>query len=208
MAGNNIRCVAKYLYDNGYVNSEEVTVETRSGVHRMKLYIRDGFVSSVSVDMGRAELRADKLPANADEDILIDYPIQVHGKTYRATCVGIGNPHCVVFSKNIDRLDLENLGPKFEYHEMFPERINTEFVRVVNRSTLRMRVWERGNGETLACGTGACAAAIAAVENGFCDKGRDITVKVLGGDLVVNYSDEKVTLTGSAVRVFEGEFEY
>ena len=174
----------------------------------MSLYIRDGLVSSVSVNMGKAELRAEKLPAVADQETLIDYPIQVHSKTYQATCVGIGNPHCVVFSKNIDRLDLENLGPKFEYHEMFPERINTEFVRVVNRSTLRMRVWERGNGETLACGTGACAAVIAAVENGFCDKGRDITVKLLGGDLTVNYSDEQVTLTGSAVKVFEGEFEY
>ena len=110
--------------------------------------------------------------------------------------------------KDIDRLDLETLGPKFEYHEMFPERINTEFVRVVNRSTLRMRVWERGNGETLACGTGACAAVIAACENGFCDKGKDITVKLKGGDLVVNYTDEQVILNGSAVKVFEGEFEY
>lgn len=208
MAGNNIRCVAKYLYDNGYVTGEDVTVETASGVKKMKLYIRDGAVSSVSVEMGKAELRAAELPAICETETMIDVPIQVHEKTYRATCVGIGNPHCVVFSKHIDRLDLTTLGPKFEYHSLFPERINTEFVRVVNRSTLRMRVWERGNGETLACGTGACAAVIAAVENGFCDKGRDVTVKLTGGDLTVNYSDDMVTLTGSAVKVFEGEFEY
>lgn len=208
MAGNNIRCVAKYLYDNGYVNSEDVTVETASGVKKMKLYIRDGAVSSVSVEMGKAELRAAALPAICETETMIDVPIQVHDKTYQATCVGIGNPHCVVFSKHIDRLDLTTLGPKFEYNSLFPERINTEFVRVVNRSTLRMRVWERGNGETLACGTGACAAVIAAVENGFCDKGRDVTVKLAGGDLTVNYSDDMVTLTGSAVKVFEGEFEY
>ncbi len=208
MAGNNIRCVAKYLYDEGIVGDEDITIETASGVHKLHLYIRDGLVNSVSVEMGKAELRAKKLPAKTKEEKLIDSPITVAGETYRATCVGIGNPHCVVFLKDIDRLDLETLGPKFEYHEMFPERINTEFVRVVNRSTLRMRVWERGNGETLACGTGACAAVIAACENGFCDKGKDITVKLKGGDLVVNYTDEQVILNGSAVKVFEGEFEY
>ncbi len=208
MAGNNIRCVAKYLYDQGIVNDEDITVETASGVHKMKLYIRDGLVSSVSVEMGKAELRAKKLPAKCKDERMIDCPITVDGKEYRVTCVGIGNPHCVVFTDNIDLLDLEEIGPKFEYHKLFPERINTEFIRVVNRSTLRMRVWERGNGETLACGTGACAAVIAACENGFCDKGKDVTVKLKGGDLVVNYTDDQVTLTGSAVKVFEGEFEY
>ena len=208
MAGNNIRCVGKYLYDEGIVSDEDITIETASGVHKLHLHIRDGLVNSVSVEMGKAELRANMLPAKADTEKLIDCPITVAGETYRATCVGVGNPHCVVFMKDIDRLDLETLGPKFEYHEMFPERINTEFVRVVNRSTLRMRVWERGNGETLACGTGACAAVIAACENGFCDKGKDITVKLKGGDLVVNYTDEQVILNGSAVKVFEGEFEY
>ena len=208
MAGNNIRCVAKYLYDQGIVNDEDITVETASGVHKMKLYIRDGLVSSVSVEVGKAELRAKKLPAKCKDEKMIDCPINVDGKEYRVTCVGIGNPHCVVFTDNIDLLDLEEIGPKFEYHKLFPERINTEFIRVVNRSTLRMRVWERGNGETLACGTGACAAVIAACENGFCDKGKDVTVKLKGGDLVVNYTDDQVTLTGSAVKVFEGEFEY
>ncbi len=208
MAGNNIRCVAKYLYDNGLVNSEDITIETVSGVHSLKLYIRDGLVNSVSVAMGKAELKAANLPAISDTETMIDVPIKVDGMEYRATCVGIGNPHCVLFMEDIDRLDLEKLGPKFEYHRLFPERINTEFVRIVNRHTLRMRVWERGNGETLACGTGACAAVIAAVENGFCDKGTDVTVKLKGGDLTVNYTDDQVTLTGNVVKVFDGEFEF
>ncbi len=208
MAGNNIRCVAKYLYDNGFIDREDITIETASGVHELRLFIRDGLVSSVSVSMGKAELKASELPAVSDTEKMIDYPITVDGRKYNATCVGVGNPHCVVFMDDIDRLDLEKLGPKFEYHKMFPERINTEFVRVVNRHTLRMRVWERGNGETLACGTGACAAVIAACENGFCDKGADVTVKLKGGDLTVSYTDEQVTLTGSAVKVFDGTFEY
>lgn len=208
MAGNNIRCVGKYLYDKGYVRSEYITIETVSGVHSLRLYLRDGKVSSVSVDMGKADLRAASLPAAVETEKMIDYPITVGGKEYRATCMSVGNPHCVVFSDGIDGLDLEKIGPQFEYADIFKKRVNTEFVRVVNRTNLRVRVWERGNGETLACGTGACAAVIAAVENGYCDKGADITVKLLGGDLTVNYTDDRVLLTGNAVMVFEGEFEY
>ncbi len=208
MAGNNIRCVAKYLHDEKIVDREDITIETASGVHELKLYIRDGLVNSVSVAMGKAELKAKNLPAIVDSETMINYPMTVAGQEYKATCVGIGNPHCVVFLDDIDRLNLEELGPKFEYHKNFPERINTEFVRIVNRHTLRMRVWERGNGETLACGTGACAAVIAACENGFCDKGTDVTVKLKGGDLTVNYTDDRVILSGSAVKVFDGVFEY
>ena len=130
------------------------------------------------------------------------------GVDYEATCLSIGNPHCVVFTDKPDAVDLENLGPKFEHHPLFPERINTEFVRVVNRTTIRVRVWERGNGATLACGTGACAAAVAAVENGLCDGNTDILVKMPGGDLIVGVSDEGVTLTGDAMMVFEGKLEY
>ncbi len=208
LAGNNLRCVAKYLYDNGIVKKDRLTVETASGIKDMRLFIRDGRVSSVTVTMGKADLAAASLPTTLPADTLIDYPITVAGRTYRATCVSIGNPHCVVFLDRIDELDLHTLGPCFEYAPFFPDRINTEFVRVVNKTTLRMRVWERGNGETLACGTGACAAAIAAVENGFCDKGADITVKLPGGDLIVNYTDQAVTLTGNAVLVFEGTLEY
>ena len=134
--------------------------------------------------------------------------VPVDGVDYTATCLSIGNPHCVIFTDRIDGIDLRDLGPKFEHHALFPERINTEFVRVVNRTTLRTRVWERGNGATLACGTGACAAAIAAVENGYCDRNADILVKMPGGDLIVNVGDEAVTLIGDCVMVFEGKLEY
>ena len=208
MAGNNIRCVGKYLYDNGIVHNDSIIVDTGSGIKELKLFIRDGKVSSVSVNIGKADLSVKSLPATVDAEKLINYPITVDSKEYNVTCVSVGNPHCVVLRKSIDELDLKALGPKFEHCEIFPERINTEFVRIVNRTTLRMRVWERGNGETLSCGTGACAAVVAAAENGFCDKNTDITVKLAGGDMTVNYTDEKVILTGSAVLVYTGEFEY
>ncbi|MBQ3889145.1 MAG: carbamoyl-phosphate synthase large subunit [Clostridia bacterium] len=208
MAGNNVRCVGKYLYDKGLVRSETMTVETASGIHSLQLFLRDGKVSSVAVDMGRADFSAAALPAACDESELIDAPLTVGGEAYRVTCVSVGNPHCVVFCKGLDVLDVPTVGPLFEYAPLFPERVNTEFVLPVNRTTLRMRVWERGNGETLACGTGACAAVAAAVRNGLCDPGTDVHVKVAGGELVVNYTPERVMLTGEAVTVFEGEFEY
>ncbi|MCD7860292.1 MAG: carbamoyl-phosphate synthase large subunit [Oscillospiraceae bacterium] len=208
MAANNIRCVGKYLYEKGYVRSEYISIETIAGIHPLHLYLRDGKVNSVSVDMGCADFDPKKLPAQVDVPRMVDYPITVDGTPYRVTCVNVGNQHCVTFCDAIDGLDLEKIGPKFEFLDLFPERINTEFVRVVDRTTLRMRVWERGSGETLACGTGACAAAAAAVVNGFCDPGVDITVKLLGGDLTVNYTEERLILTGSTVMTFEGEFEY
>ncbi len=211
MAGNNIRCVAKYLYDKGYVHAGHMSLETMSGVKHLKLYLRDGKVSSVTVDMGEVSLDPQRLPALTEAERLVDTPLTLDGEggeTYRVTCVDVGNPHCVVFMDGIDGLDLEELGPRFEYAPMFPERINTEFVRVVNPTTLRMRVWERGSGETMACGTGACAAVVAACELGLCPKNTDITVKLLGGDLTVRYDGRRVMLTGSAVMVFEGEFVY
>ena len=208
MAGNNIRCVAKYMYDKGYVRSDNLSVETGSGVKHLKLFCRDGKVSSVSVDMGKAMLDAAQIPVLTEQPRMIDSPVEIGGKPYRVTCVSVGNPHCVVFCDAIDSLDLERIGPDFEYADLFPERVNTEFVRVVNRNNLRMRVWERGSGETLACGTGACAAVIAAVENGYCDKGSDVKVSLLGGELTVNYTDERVLLTGGATKVYEGSFEY
>jgi carbamoyl-phosphate synthase large subunit len=195
-AGNNLRCIGKYLYDKGFVNSTHITVETAAGVSGLDLYLRDGRVNSVSVDMGKAKTNE----VNTD--------LTVAGENYKVTTVDVGNPHCVTFCDSIDALKLDEIGPCFEYHERFPDRINTEFVRTINQTQLRMRVWERGNGETLACGTGACAAVAAAVENGYCLKNTDITVKLAGGDVTVNYSDDAVILTGSAVLVFEGEFEY
>ena len=208
MAGNNIRCVAKYLYDKGYVRSEYMTIETRAGIYLMRLYLRDGKVSSVSVDMGRATFATERIPAIYPEKEMVNVPLRVAGKEYTVTCVNVGNPHCVVFCDAIDALPLKELGPAFEYCDAFPERVNTEFVRMINKNTLRTLVWERGSGETLACGTGACAAAAAAVRAGLCEKNRDITVKLSGGDLIVHVSEEGIRLTGSAVMVFEGEFEY
>ncbi len=208
MAGNAIRCVGKYAYDNGMVKKTVMTVETDSGVKTLTLYLSDGKVSGVSVDMGRADLSAKSLPAAIRRERLIDHPLRVGGREYLVTCVSIGNPHCVVFTEHVDTLDLKELGPLFENAPEFPERINTEFVRVVNPATIRMRAYERGNGETNACGTGACAAVVAATEKGLCKKDTDVTVKLTGGDLIVRYTDERVTLTGDARLVYRGEVEY
>ncbi len=208
MAGNSIRCVGKFLYDNGIVKKDKITIETESGVKVLHLFTRDGKVSSVTVSMGKAELRADKIPVEFNSEKVINAPYTVGNKEYNITCCSVGNPHCVVFVDNVDKIDIKNVGPQFETAPIFPERVNTEFVRVVNSKTLKMRVWERGNGETQACGTGACAAVIAAVENGYCNKNEDITVKVKGGDLIVNYSDGGITLTGDCNLVYKGEIEY
>lgn len=208
MAGNSIRCVGKYLYDNGLVDKENITIETASGIRKLELITRNGKVSSVTVDMGKAELTAEKIPVAINKEKVISEKISIGGSDYNVTCVSVGNPHCVVFVDNVDKIDTEKTGPMFETAPLFPERINTEFVRVVNSRTLKMRVWERGNGETPACGTGACAAVIAAVENGYCNKNEDITVKLRGGDLIVNYNDEAVYLTGDCNLVFKGEIEY
>ena len=208
MAGNCIRCAAKYLYDNGYASGENITIETASGVKSLELYTLGGKVTLASVDMGRARFETKELPSTINADKLVDYPAMIGDKIYNITCVNVGNPHCVLFCDSIEGINLEEVGPKFENAPIFPERINTEFVRVVNKNTLKMRVWERGNGETSACGTGACAAVAAACETGKCNKGEDITVKVKGGDLIVNYTDEKITLTGDAVLVFNGITEY
>ncbi len=208
MAGNCIRCTAKYLYDNGFVAGDTVTVETASGVKELKIYTSDSRVTLASVDMGKASLDAKALPTTIDEKQLVNYPAEIGGKEYNITCVNVGNPHCVVFCDNVDAVDIEKIGPQFENAPIFPERINTEFIRVVNPNTIKMRVYERGNGETSACGTGACAAVVAACVNGKCNKGEDITVKVRGGDLTVNYTDERIILTGDAVLVFEGRTEY
>ena len=208
MAGNNIRCVGKYMYDEGYIRREYISVETCSGIHRLRLFVRDGKVSSVLVDMGKAELSPERIPAVCSKDKMINYPLTVGGKEYLVSCVSVGNPHCAVFCDAIDALELDKIGPMFEFSPAFPERINTEFVRIVNKNTLRMRVWERGSGETLACGTGACAAVIAACEAGYCDKGSNVTVSLLGGEMTVSYTDEGVTLLGDATEVYRGSFEY
>lgn len=208
MAGSCIRCTGKYLYDNGIVRKEHMTVETASGVRSLTLYTSNGRVSLVSVDMGRAVLSPADIPCTLDKKEIISEKIVLGGNEYSVTGLSMGNPHCVLFCDRVDDIDIQNVGPVFENADIFPEGVNTEFVRVVNESTLKMRVWERGSGETMACGTGACAAAVAAVLNGFCKKGGDITVKVRGGDLLVNYTDERVILTGDAVLVYEGTAEF
>ncbi len=208
MAGNCIRSVGKYVHDNGICDNTKITVETESGIKSLKLYTRNNKVTLVSVDMGRADLSASSLPTTLKTKTVIDYPVTIGGKEYNITCVSVGNPHCVVFCDRVDGVDVKSVGPLFENADIFPERINTEFIRVVNKNMIKMRVYERGNGETLACGTGACAAVIAAVENGYCNKGEDITVKLRGGDLIVNYTDDSIILTGDTKLVFNGEFEY
>ncbi len=207
MGGNAMRSVAKYVFDKGYIDTETITIETASGVKSVDLYTMNGKVTSVCANMGKADLD-NAVTSTIGTNRFIDYPTIINGQEQRITCVSMGNPHCVVFVPRVDTIDIEKIGPKFEKADIFAHRVNTEFVRVVNETTLKMRVWERGNGETLACGTGACAAAVAAVENGYCKKNTDITVKVRGGDLIVNYSDEGVYLTGSIKLVFEGTVEY
>ena len=208
MAGNALRCLGKYLYDNGFSTKGTVTVETGSGLRSVTLYTTNGKVTSASVDMGKAALDASGLKFPIAEPQVVDYPVRIAGRPYRITCVDMGNPHCVVFCERVDDVDIDFIGPRFEHAPYFPERVNTEFIRVVNPSTIKMRVWERGSGETMACGTGACAAVVAAVANGLCEKGRDITVRVKGGELIVHYTDESVTLTGDAKLVYTGEIEY
>ena len=206
MAGNSIRCVGKYLYDNGMVPKTEMTIATASGVRHLQLFTRNGKVSSVTVDMGKAELNPAKIPVDLPGDKIICQPVTIGNKEYNITCVATGNPHCVVFVDNVDKLDLQQIGPQFENSPLFPERVNTEFVRVVNESTIKMRVWERGAGETLACGTGACASVVAAVLTGNTE--RKVRMKLLGGELDIEWDEatNHVFMTGGAVTGFTGEW--
>lgn len=209
MCGNGIRCVGKFIYDNGIAKKDAVTVETLSGIKTLEITVEDGRAVSVTVDMGKAEFTPSKIPAKADCNTIIDAAIVVDGQDYNITALSMGNPHAVVFCDEIDSLNLEAIGPYFEYHDMFPEQVNTEFIRVIDDSTLQMRVWERGSGETFACGTGACAAAVAACENGYCKRDTEITVHLVGGDLFITYrSDGTVFMRGSATKVFDGIYEF
>ena len=207
MCGNGIRCVAKYIYDNNICRKKVLHIETLSGIKECRVITKGGEAYQVVVDMGQAILEPENVPTTLKGEVIIDRPVKIGDQVYNITCVSMGNPHAVVFTSSIDRLDLESIGPKFEHNEIFPEGVNTEFVEILDDSTLKMRVWERGSGETMACGTGACAVAVAAVLNGYCEKGSDITVKLRGGDLVLNYTDEKVLMTGTANKVFDGIVE-
>ena len=204
MCGNAIRCVAKYLYDSGIVSKEEMRIETKSGIKSLHCCAEEGKVRSVRVDMGPASFDPAALPVLLEGEV-IGRTVSVAGGQYAITCVSMGNPHCVLFT-DPDSVDIEKVGPKFECDPLFPERVNTEFVSVIGKNALKMRVWERGSGETLACGTGACAAAAAACACGLCERGEDITVQLRGGTLVIRVG-ETVSMTGEAVLVFTGEVE-
>ena len=207
MCGNGIRCVGKLAHDLGYVKGDSVKIETLSGVKTLALNKgADGKVRSARVDMGAPVLRGESIPSTYSGETVVNVPIEVDGKTFGATLVSMGNPHCVVFA-DPDTVGLEHFGPLFERHPAFPERINTEFVRVIDKNRLKMRVWERGSGETLACGTGACASAVAAVLNGCCQKNSELSVFLLGGELRITYTDSTVYMEGPAELVFTGEIE-
>ncbi len=208
MCGNAIRCVCKYLYDNGIVPKKIMEIETASGIKRIELLKRNGEVKDARVEMGRADFCPERVPVKLDGERIVDRAVAIEGKEYRITCVSMGNPHCVIFHRNVDLMEIEGIGPEIENAEIFPDRVNVEFVQVLSRRMLRMRVWERGSGETFACGTGACAAVAAAVENGFCDKDKEITVLLPGGELSIRYTDDMVYLTGNAEKVYEGIVEF
>ena len=209
MCGNGIRCVAKYVYDYGIVKKENISVSTKSGIKYLDLTVRDGKVALVRVNMGSPVLTASQIPVVSSTEEMINAPLKVNGETYYITAVSMGNPHAIVYMTDVDHLDIGEIGPYFENHMAFPDRVNTEFVEVLDDHTLKMRVWERGSGETLACGTGACAVAVASILNGHVDGEKPVTVKLLGGDLEIFWDRQEnlVYMTGPAATVFDGEID-
>lgn len=205
MCGNAIRCVAKYIYDNRTKKSI-IKIDTLSGIKLVEIFSKNGIATGGRVNMGKPIFNGHQIPTRYGDSIVKNKLLNIDNKDYEITCVSMGNPHCIVFHNNIHKLDLEKIGPLFENHEMFPERINTEFVEVVDKNNLKMRVWERGSGETLACGTGACAVAVASVVNGICRKNEEIKIHAKGGVLTVKWhKNDNVYLSGEAVEVFKGE---
>jgi len=207
MCGNGIRCVGKFVYDKGLTDKKQLKIETLSGIKTLDLIIENGQVALVTVDMGSPDLAVANIPVLSDKETMINEPVIVGEEEYKVTCISMGNPHAVVFVDDTDNFPLEKVGPMFENHKIFPDRVNTEFVQVIDRNHIKMRVWERGSGETLACGTGACASVVASVLNGLTDN--EVKVSLLGGDLHIKYDRDKnlVYMTGPAVTVFEGEID-
>ncbi len=207
MCGNAIRCVGKYVYDRGMTDKEVITVETRAGIKTLELNVDEATdkVDSARVNMGAPILKPELIPAKFEGDQVVDKPLVVDGVEYKVTCVSMGNPHCVTFVEDTKSLDLEKIGPSFEHHQVFPDRVNTEFVQIIDRQTVNMRVWERGSGETWACGTGACACVMACILNGYTDD--VVTVHLVGGDLLIEYDREADTvyMTGPATTICDGE---
>ena len=205
MCGNGVRCVAKYVYDYGLTDKTFVSLETKAGIKYLDITVEDGKATMIKVDMGAPITKPADIPAISDKEIIVDEPIEVDGKEYRVTCVSMGNPHAVLFVEDTKTVDIENIGPKLEHHKMFPDRANIEFIQVVDRNHIKMRVWERGAGETLACGTGTCASVYACILNGLTEDSVD--VEVLGGTIHIDYDREKNTIfmTGPAAVSFDGE---
>ncbi len=207
MCGNAIRCVAKYIYDNRK-KKPIIKIDTLSGIKLVEILDKNGFATGGRVNMGKPILNGHSIPTRYGDNIVKNEILNIENNDYEITCVSMGNPHCIVFHDDIDKLNLEKIGPFFENHEMFPERINTEFVEIIDENNLKMRVWERGSGETLACGTGACAVAVASVINGICSKNEEIKIHTKGGILTVKWhKNDNVYLSGNAVKVFTGEIE-
>ena len=204
MCGNAIRCVAKYLYDTGKVHETDITIDTKSGIKSLQLFVRGGEVNSAKVDMGAPILDPVRIPVKLDGDTVVNRKAALAGGEYAITCVSMGNPHCVLFVDDVNAVDIAGIGRQIETDPLFPERVNVEFVHVIDPTHIKMRVWERGSGETYACGTGACAAVVASVLNGKVKKGDDVSVRLLGGELIINYNDETVYMTGDACEVFRG----
>lgn len=214
MCGNGIRCVAKYVYDKGLTDKTDISVISYGQIKYLQLFLKEGQVDTVRVNMGAPELRPERIPVTVaeagtplEQERIVNAPIIVQGKEYKMTCVSMGNPHAVIFLEDVTNLEIEQIGPYFENHERFPKRINTEFVKVLDKKTVQMRVWERGTGETLACGTGCCATVVACILNGLTDE--KVTVKLLGGEIEIEWDREAnlVYMTGPAVTVFEGEYD-
>ena len=208
MCGNATRCVAKYVYDNKMTDKTEIALETLSGIKRIKITVQDGKAVAARVNMGAPILTPREIPTKFDGETVVSQNLTIDDTTYAVTCVSMGNPHCVLYTDDVHALDLSRIGPKFENHEMFPDRINTEFVHIVSETEFDMRVWERGSGETLACGTGACAATVASILNGYCKRDTEIKVNLLGGTLYINWTaDGDVYMTGPAETVCTGEID-
>lgn len=209
MCGNGTRCIGKFVYDKGYTDKTNITLETLAGIKQLELHTKDDKVETVTVDMGKAILIPKDIPLAADGENYIAKPLTIDGKDYKITCVSMGNPHAVTYCDDIDNLDLEKIGPKFEFNPLFPERVNTEFVQIIDAHTVKMRVWERGSGETWACGTGACAVAVSCVLNGYCKYGEWLLIHLRGGDLKICYKEDgTVLMEGPATMVFDGTIEY
>ena len=208
MCGNATRCIGKYVYDKGLTDKTEITLETNSGIKYLTLFPENGKVEFVEVDMGKAILTPKDIPVNSDKESFISEPVEVDGKEYKITCVSMGNPHAIVYMDDIKDLELEKIGPSFENHKLFPDRINTEFIEVIDSHTLNMRVWERGSGETFACGTGACASVVASVLNGYCNHDEEVTVHLRGGDLKITWnSDGTVIMKGPAALICDADID-